>query len=140
MGLSLAFPVPFRGASSLQCCPLFSSFFLLQPVYPSYVPVPVPWPGLGCLSPTLGKHPVLPYSQNQKCRGRQNSSPSSNREENQHMVTQSRAHRGAPLKRGFWGFFQTNHHKTLEKAANQTQLMWGKGQRSDAPATNQCPK
>lgn len=38
------------------------------------------------------------------------------------------------------GIFQTNHHKILEKAANQTQLMWGKGQRSDAPATDQCPK
>jgi len=75
---------------------------------------PMAWPRL-CLSPTLGKHPVLPYSQNQKCRDRQNSSPSSNREENQHMVTQSRAHRGAPLKRGFWGFFRQTTTRYLKK-------------------------
>lgn len=75
---------------------------------------PMAWSRL-CLSPTLGKHPVLPYSQNQKCRDRQNSSPSSNREENQHMVTKSRAHQGAPLKRGFWGFFRQTTTRYLKK-------------------------
>lgn len=48
-GFFLAFPVRSRGASSLQCCPLFPSFFLLRPVYPSYVPAPIPWLGLGCV-------------------------------------------------------------------------------------------